>query len=175
MYITGCYAHWHERACIPTHLKHISSSTPHIHTSSHHHKHTHTHIAHICSRTHEYMHVLPPQNSPTSPHFNPPPTHTHTHTCAHANTHNRGHTHTHTRTPVMTWSTHFTEATSANRSSSFNTGGPLHRKISESGMRPTTSWSPSDLACVRTVCARDACCGITRVFVMLFQKAHLQP
>lgn len=42
-------------------------------------------------------------------------------------------------TPVMTSSTHFTDDTRAKRSSSFSTGGPLQRRISLSGIRPTTS------------------------------------
>lgn len=44
-------------------------------------------------------------------------------------------------------STHFTASTSVNRSSSFMTGGPLQRWISASVTRPTTSSSPSALAC----------------------------
>ena len=47
----------------------------------------------------------------------------------------------------MTWPTHFTASTMILRSCWFCTGGPLQRKISRSGTRPTTSSSPTARAC----------------------------
>ena len=49
--------------------------------------------------------------------------------------------------PSITSSTHFTDSTIVLRSASFITGGPLAIRISLSGMRPSTSSSPSALAC----------------------------
>ena len=56
-------------------------------------------------------------------------------------------------------STHRKLSTTARRSSSFSTGGPLHRRISSSGTRPTMSSSPHALAWRRALawpkCARS--------------------
>lgn len=49
--------------------------------------------------------------------------------------------------PLTTSSTHLTASTSRYLSRSFSTGGPLQRRISLSGMSPTTSTSPNALAC----------------------------
>ena len=59
----------------------------------------------------------------------------------------------------MISSTHFTEAITARRSASRNTGGPLHRNTSASGIKPTTSVSPHAFACLNALawpkCARS--------------------
>jgi hypothetical protein len=59
----------------------------------------------------------------------------------------------------MISSTHFTEAITARRSASRNTGGPLHRNTSASGTKPTTSVSPHAFACLNALawpkCARS--------------------